>query len=92
MTMRKYQGNARDRTNNQTKRRNELDEIPSSPLEFARTLGEKIVFPVDMNHSIFENALPLIFDPSNLVIGTENDIAHAWTLLRFLLSFRVRII
>lgn len=64
----------------------------SLPLKFACTLREKVIFAVDVYHAVLEYALPLVLNPSDLVIGAKDNIAYARTVFRVLLAFRVRII
>jgi len=45
-----------------------------------------------MDHTILQYALPFVLDPSNLVVGAKDNVAHAWTFIRVLLTFRVRIV
>jgi len=64
----------------------------SLPFKFACTLSEKVVFAVNVYHAVLEYTLPLILDSGNLVVGTKDNIAYAWTFFWVLLAFRVRII
>jgi hypothetical protein len=64
----------------------------SLPLKFPCTLCEKVIFAVDVYHAVLEYALPLVLNPSNLVIGAKDNIAYARTFLGVLLAFRVRVI
>jgi len=62
--------------------------IPS-PLKFTCTLCKKVILVVDVDHTVLQYALPLVLNPSNLIVGTKDDVAHAWTIIRVLLAFRV---
>jgi len=63
-----------------------------SPLKFTGTLCEKVILAINVDHAILQYALPLIFNPGNLVVGAKDDVTYTWTLIWVLLTFRVRVI
>jgi len=63
------------------------------PLEFAGTFGKQIIFAVNMDHPVLENAFPLVFDPGHLVIRAEYDISLTrYTFVGFIFLLRGRVI
>jgi len=51
--------------------------VTISPFKFPCTFSEEIILSVNVNHAVFENALPLVLDSGDLVICAENDISLA---------------
>jgi len=73
-----YRKDATDRRSNRTG-----ITLKRLPLEFASAFGEQVIFAIDVNHSILENTLPLVLDPSDLIIRAENDISVGGPTLVF---------